>query len=289
MSKILELKNLNFVYGQGTPFEKCAVSNVDLSIEKGELIGIIGHTGSGKSTLVQLLNGLIRPTSGQVILDGEDIWKNPKEIRKIRFKVGMVFQYPEYQLFEETVYKDIAFGPANMGKSGNELHDAVIKAAEFTGLDRELLSKSPFDLSGGEKRRAAIAGVMAMDPEVLVLDEPTAGLDPMGRNVLLSQIVQYHKKRKNTVLLVSHSMEDIARVADRIMVMNSSKLVMFDETKKIFSHSRELEKYGLRVPQITKIMLKLKEKGYDVSDGVLTVDSALSQIYSLLNREGKIW
>lgn len=289
MSKILELKNLNFVYGQGTPFEKCAVSNVDLSIEKGELIGIIGHTGSGKSTLVQLLNGLIRPTSGQVILDGEDIWKNPKEIRKIRFKVGMVFQYPEYQLFEETVYKDIAFGPANMGKSGNELHDAVIKAAEFTGLDRELLNKSPFDLSGGEKRRAAIAGVMAMDPEVLVLDEPTAGLDPMGRDVLLSQIVQYHKKRKNTVLLVSHSMEDIARVADRIMVMNSSKLVMFDETKKIFSHSRELEKYGLRVPQITKIMLKLKEKGYDVSDGVLTVDSALSQIYSLLNREGKIW
>ena len=289
MSKILELKNLSFVYGQGTPFEKCAVSNVDLSIEKGELIGIIGHTGSGKSTLVQLLNGLIRPTSGQVILDGEDIWKNPKEIRKIRFKVGMVFQYPEYQLFEETVYKDIAFGPANMGKSGNELHDAVIKAAEFTGLDRELLSKSPFDLSGGEKRRAAIAGVMAMDPEVLVLDEPTAGLDPMGRDVLLSQIVQYHKKRKNTVLLVSHSMEDIARVADRIMVMNSSKLVMFDKTKKIFSHSRELEKYGLRVPQITKIMLKLKEKGYDVSDGVLTVDSALSQIYSLLNREGKIW
>lgn len=289
MSKILELKNLSFVYGQGTPFEKCAVSNVDLSIEKGELIGIIGHTGSGKSTLVQLLNGLIRPTSGQVILDGEDIWKNPKEIRKIRFKVGMVFQYPEYQLFEETVYKDIAFGPANMGKSGNELHDAVIKAAEFTGLDRELLSKSPFDLSGGEKRRAAIAGVMAMDPEVLVLDEPTAGLDPMGRDVLLSQIVQYHKKRKNTVLLVSHSMEDIARVADRIMVMNSSKLVMFDETKKIFSHSRELEKYGLRVPQITKIMLKLKEKGYDVSNGVLTVDSALSQIYSLLNREGKIW
>ena len=289
MSKILELKNLNFVYGQGTPFEKCAVSNVDLSIEKGELIGIIGHTGSGKSTLVQLLNGLIRPTSGQVILNGEDIWKNPKEIRKIRFKVGMVFQYPEYQLFEETVYKDIAFGPANMGKSGNELHDAVIKAAEFTGLDRELLNKSPFDLSGGEKRRAAIAGVMAMDPEVLVLDEPTAGLDPMGRDVLLSQIVQYHKKRKNTVLLVSHSMEDIARVADRIMVMNSSKLVMFDETKKIFSHGIELEKYGLRVPQITKIMLKLKEKGYDVSDGVLTVDSALSQIYSLLNREGKIW
>lgn len=289
MSKILELKSLSFVYGQGTPFEKCAVNNVNLSIEKGEFVGIIGHTGSGKSTLVQLLNGLMKPTRGQVFLDGKDIWENPKEIRKIRFKVGMVFQYPEYQLFEETVYKDIAFGPVNMGKSGNELDEAVIKAAEFTGLNQELLSKSPFDLSGGEKRRAAIAGVIAMDPEVLVLDEPTAGLDPMGRDVLLSQIVQYHKKRKNTVLLVSHSMEDIARVADRIMVMNSSRLVMFDKTQKVFSHGRELEKIGLRVPQITKIMLKLKEKGYDVSDGVLTVESALSQISSLLNKEGEIW
>ncbi len=289
MSSVLELKNLNFVYGQKTPFEKRAVDNVSLSIEKGEFIGIIGHTGSGKSTLVQMLNGLIQPTEGQVLLDGEDIWQNPKEIRKVRFKVGMVFQYPEYQLFEETVYKDIAFGPTNMGKSEQEIDMAVRKAAEFTDLKPELLQKSPFDLSGGEKRRAAIAGVIAMDPEVLVLDEPTAGLDPMGRDVLLTQIVQYHKKRKNTVLLVSHSMEDIARVADRIIVMNESHLVMFDKTREVFSHGRELEKIGLRVPQITKIMLELKEKGYDVPDGILTVDEAFSALSSLLKKEGKIW
>lgn len=289
MSSVLELKNLSFVYGQKTPFEKRAVDNVSLSIEKGELIGIIGHTGSGKSTLVQMLNGLIQPTEGQVLLDGEDIWQNPKEIRKVRFKVGMVFQYPEYQLFEETVYKDIAFGPTNMGKSEQEIDIAVRKAAEFTDLKPELLQKSPFDLSGGEKRRAAIAGVIAMDPEVLVLDEPTAGLDPMGRDVLLTQIVQYHKKRKNTVLLVSHSMEDIARVADRIIVMNNSHLVMFDKTREVFSHGRELEKIGLRVPQITKIMLELKEKGYDVPDGILTVDEAFSAVSSLLKKEGKIW
>lgn len=289
MSSILELKNLSFVYGQKTPFEKRAVDNVSLSIEKGEFIGIIGHTGSGKSTLVQMLNGLIQPTEGQVLLDGEDIWQNPKDIRKVRFKVGMVFQYPEYQLFEETVYKDIAFGPTNMGKTEQEIDLAVRKAAEFTDLKPELLQKSPFDLSGGEKRRAAIAGVIAMDPEVLVLDEPTAGLDPMGRDVLLSQIVQYHKKRKNTVLLVSHSMEDIARVADRIIVMNESHLVMFDKTREVFSHGRELEKIGLRVPQITKIMLELKEKGYDVPDGILTVDEAFSAVSSLLKKEGKIW
>lgn len=289
MSSVLELKNLSFVYGQKTPFEKRAVDNVSLSIEKGEFIGIIGHTGSGKSTLVQMLNGLIQPTEGQVLLDGEDIWQNPKEIRKVRFKVGMVFQYPEYQLFEETVYKDIAFGPTNMGKSEQEIDMAVRKAAEFTDLKSELLQKSPFDLSGGEKRRAAIAGVIAMDPEVLVLDEPTAGLDPMGRDVLLTQIVQYHKKRKNTVLLVSHSMEDIARVADRIIVMNESHLVMFDKTREVFSHGRELEKIGLRVPQITKIMLELKEKGYDVPDGILTVDEAFSAVSSLLKKEGKIW
>lgn len=289
MSNVLELKNLSFVYGQKTPFEKRAVDNVSLSIEKGEFIGIIGHTGSGKSTLVQMLNGLIQPTEGQVLLDGEDIWQNPKDIRKVRFKVGMVFQYPEYQLFEETVYKDIAFGPTNMGKTEQEIDMAVRKAADFTDLKPELLQKSPFDLSGGEKRRAAIAGVIAMDPEVLVLDEPTAGLDPMGRDVLLSQIVQYHKKRKNTILLVSHSMEDIARVADRIIVMNESHLVMFDKTREVFSHGRELEKIGLRVPQITKIMLELKEKGYDVPDGILTVDEAFSAVSSLLKKEGKIW
>lgn len=289
MSKVLELKNLSYVYGTGTPFEKTAVNNLSLSIEKGEFIGIMGHTGSGKSTLVQMLNGLMKPTSGQVLLDGEDIWTNPKDIRKIRFKVGMVFQYPEYQLFEETVAKDIAFGPTNMGKSGAELEKAVNDAARFTGLKDELLEKSPFDLSGGEKRRAAIAGVIAMNPEVLVLDEPTAGLDPMGRDVLLSQIVQYHKERKNTVILVSHSMEDIARVADKIIVMNKSNLVMFDKTKEVFSKGRELEKIGLRVPQITKIMLELREKGFNVPEGILTVDEAMDCISSLLDKEGKIW
>lgn len=289
MSKVLELKNLSYVYGTGTPFEKTAVNNLSLSIEKGEFIGIMGHTGSGKSTLVQMLNGLMKPTSGQVLLDGEDIWANPKDIRKIRFKVGMVFQYPEYQLFEETVAKDIAFGPTNMGKSGAELEKAVNDAARFTGLKDELLEKSPFDLSGGEKRRAAIAGVIAMNPEVLVLDEPTAGLDPMGRDVLLSQIVRYHKERKNTVILVSHSMEDIARVADKIIVMNKSNLVMFDKTKEVFSKGRELEKIGLRVPQITKIMLELREKGFNVPEGILTVDEAMDCISSLLDKEGKIW
>ena len=285
---ILELKNINYIYGQDTPFEHQAVSNVSFSVEKGELIGIIGHTGSGKSTLVQMLNGLIKPTSGQVVLDGEDIWSKPKEIRKIRFRVGMVFQYPEYQLFEETVYKDIAFGPSNKGLDEQEIDKAVRRAAKFTGLKDEMLQKSPFDLSGGEKRRAAIAGVIAMDPEILVLDEPTAGLDPMGREVLLSQIVQYHKERKNTIFLVSHSMEDIARVADRIIVMNKSELVMFDKTQNVFSRGDELEKIGLRIPQITKIMSKLKKHGIDVSDGILTVEEAASQIVAILKKEGKI-
>lgn len=284
---ILELKNLNYIYGQKTPFEKQAVTNLNMSVEKGEFIGIIGHTGSGKSTLVQMLNGLIKPTSGQVILDGTDIWDNPKEIRKIRFKVGMVFQYPEYQLFEDTVYKDISFGPINKGLNKAQVDTAVRKAAEFSGLSRELLDKSPFDLSGGEKRRAAIAGVIAMDPDILVLDEPTAGLDPMGRDVLLSQIVQYHKERKNTVLLVSHSMEDIARVADRILVMNESKLVMFDETHKVFARGDELEKIGLRVPQITKIMSMLRSRGVDVPDGILTVEDAVNAINELSKKEGK--
>ncbi len=285
---ILELKNINYIYGQDTPFEKQAVSNVSFSVEKGELIGIIGHTGSGKSTLVQMLNGLIKPTSGQVLLDGEDIWSKPKEIRNIRFKVGMVFQYPEYQLFEETVYKDIAFGPANKGLDEKEIDKAVRSAAKFTGLKDELLEKSPFDLSGGEKRRAAIAGVIAMAPEILVLDEPTAGLDPMGREVLLSQIVQYHKERKNTVFLVSHSMEDIARVADRIIVMNKSELVMFDKTENVFSRGDELEKIGLRIPQITKIMSMLKKYGVNVSNGILTVEEAASQLVAILKKEGKI-
>lgn len=286
---ILELKNVCYTYGTGTPFEKKAVNDVSFSVNKGELIGIIGHTGSGKSTLVQMLNGLMKPTSGQVLLDGVDIWDKPKEIRKIRFKVGMVFQYPEYQLFEETVYKDIAFGPTNKGFSAEEIDKEVRRAARFTGLKDELLDKSPFDLSGGEKRRAAIAGVIAMDPDVLVLDEPTAGLDPMGRDVLLSQIIRYHKERQNTVLLVSHSMEDIARVADRIVVMNKSQLVMFDETQKIFARGDELEKIGLRIPQITKIMSQLRKRGVDVPEGILTVDAAVNYLLPLIKKEEKQW
>lgn len=284
---ILELKNICYTYGVGTPFEKKAVNDVSFSVNKGELIGIIGHTGSGKSTLVQMLNGLMKPTSGQVLLDGVDIWDKPKEIRKIRFKVGMVFQYPEYQLFEETVYKDIAFGPTNKGLSAEEIDKEVRRAARFTGLKDELLDKSPFDLSGGEKRRAAIAGVIAMDPDVLVLDEPTAGLDPMGRDVLLSQIVRYHEERQNTVLLVSHSMEDIARVADRIVVMNKSKLVMFDETQKVFARGDELEKIGLRIPQITKIVSQLRKRGVDVPEGILTVDSAVDYLLPFIKKEAR--
>lgn len=286
---ILETKNLTYIYGEGTPFEKKAVNNVNIKIEQGELIGIMGHTGSGKSTFVQMLNGLIKPHSGQVLLNGKDIWEKPKEIKKIRFQVGMVFQYPEYQLFEETVYKDIAFGPKNMGLSDEEVDKSVRRAARFVGLKEELLYKSPFDLSGGEKRRTAIAGVIAMDPDVLILDEPTAGLDPMGRDVLLSQIVQYHKERKNTVLMVSHSMEDLARIADRIMVMNSSNLEMFDTTKNVYSQNKRLEEISLRVPQITKIMAELKDKGYDFSNGILTVEQALEEILTLLKKEGKVW
>ena len=289
MSCVLELKNLSFVYGKGTPFEKRAVDNVSLQITQGELAGVIGHTGSGKSTLMQMLNGLLRPAEGQVLLDGRDIWEQPKKIREVRFKVGMVFQYPEYQLFEETVYKDIAFGAQNRGLEGEALDRAVRDAADFTGLKPSLLEKSPFDLSGGEKRRAAIAGVIAMDPEVLVLDEPTAGLDPMGREVLLSQIMRYHKERGNTVLLVSHSMEDIARVADRILVMNKGKLAMLAPTKEVFRHGDELRAFGLKVPQITTIMQELRRRGFEVPEGVLTVDEAFASLLPLLKKEGVLW
>ena len=278
---ILTAENVSFVYGAGTAFEKQALTDVSFSIESGEFVGLIGHTGSGKSTLVQLLNGLLRPTKGTVSLNGVNIWEKPKKIREIRFKVGMVFQYPEYQLFEETVYKDIAFGPKNMGLKEDEIDKKVRSAAEFVGLKPELLEKSPFELSGGEKRRAAIAGVIAMDPEVLILDEPTAGLDPLGRDVLLSQIRDYHKVRKNTVLLVSHSMEDIARIADRILVMDHGKKVMLDETEKVFSRGRELEAMGLRVPQVTRIMMLLREKGIPVSSQILTVEQAFQEIVRL--------
>ena len=281
---VIETKNLTYTYGAGTPFSKTAIEDVNIAIKKGEFIGLIGHTGSGKSTLIQQLNGLLRPTSGTVLLNGKDIWEKKKEIRKVRFQVGMVFQYPEYQLFEDTVIKGIGFGPRNMGLSQDEVNQRVMQAVDFVGLDHALLEKSPFDLSGGEKRRAAIAGVIAMDPDVLVLDEPTAGLDPQGRDHLLSQIKAYHKQRQNTVILVSHSMEDIARVADRVLVMNESKVFLFDETAKVFSHAKELEQIGLRVPQVTKIMMKLHENGYPVDPAVFTLEQAVKEILPLVQR-----
>ena len=281
---VIETKNLTYTYGAGTPFSKTAIDDVNIAIKKGEFIGLIGHTGSGKSTLIQQLNGLLRPTSGTVLLNGKDIWEKKKEIRKVRFQVGMVFQYPEYQLFEDTVIKDIGFGPRNMGLSQDEVNQRVMQAVDFVGLDHALLEKSPFDLSGGEKRRAAIAGVIAMDPDVLILDEPTAGLDPQGRDHLLSQIKAYHQQRQNTVILVSHSMEDIARVADRVLVMNESKVFLFDETAKVFSHARELEQIGLRVPQVTKIMMKLHDSGYPVDPAVFTLEQAVKEILPLVQR-----
>lgn len=288
MSAVISTQNLTMTYGTNTPFEKSAVNNLNIEINEGEFLGIIGHTGSGKSTLVQMLNGLITPTSGKVLLRGKDINENKKELRKVRFQVGMVFQYPEYQLFEETVYKDISFGPINMGITGDELNKRVMDSARFTGLKKSLLQKSPFELSGGEKRRAAIAGVIAMDPDVLILDEPTAGLDPQGRDMLLNQISLYHKERKNTVILVSHSMEDIARVADRILVMCRGNAEILDTARNVFAQGEKLEKMGLRVPQITKITQKLKEKGIDLPDGILTVDGAFDSIVSLLKKEGEI-
>ncbi len=288
---VITAENVTFTYGKGTSFERTALSGVSFSVEEGEFLGVIGHTGSGKSTLVQMFNGLLRPTSGRILLNGKDIWEQPKKIREVRFKVGMVFQYPEHQLFEETVYKDISFGPKNKGMSEEETDKKVREAAGFVGLSEELLKKSPFELSGGEKRRAAIAGVIAMDPDVLILDEPTAGLDPLGRDALLSEIVTYHKVRKNTVLLVSHSMEDIARISDRILVMNNGRKAMLDTSENIFSQGAELEKMGLRVPQITKVMMLLKQRGISVNTGVLTVEQAFQEILSCLGccGETKKW
>ena len=285
---IIKVENLCCTYGEKTSFEQKAVTNVSFEIERGDFVGLIGHTGSGKSTLVQMLNGLIKPTSGKVYLEDKDIHENPKEIRSVRFKVGLVFQYPEYQLFEETVYKDIAFGPTNMDLSDDEIKERVIKAAKFVGLPDNKLNDSPFDLSGGEKRRAAIAGVIAMDPDILILDEPTAGLDPVGRNVLLSQISQYQKSRNNTVILVSHSMEDVARVTNKVMVMNKGELVLYDKTEKVFSQGDKLMSMGLKVPQITRVTEALREKGINLSSGILTVDRAVHEITELLKKEGKL-
>lgn len=284
---VLETKDLTYTYGAGTPFEKTAVDHVSIGVKQGEFLGVIGHTGSGKSTLIQTLNGLLRPTSGTVLLNGKDIWAEPKKIRSVRFHVGMVFQYPEHQLFEETVLKDICFGPSNMGLSRDECETRARRAARFAGLGEEFLEKSPFELSGGQKRRAAIAGVIAMDPDVLVLDEPTAGLDPRGRELLLTQISEYRRERGNTVILVSHSMEDVARCADRVLVMNSGKAMMLDTARNVFARGRELEAIGLRVPQITGIMLSLREKGFPVNPA-LTVEEALTELRPLLRKGGDV-
>jgi energy-coupling factor transport system ATP-binding protein len=288
MKSIIHTEHLNLTYGIKTPFEKSAVKDLNVDIYEGEILGIIGHTGSGKSSLVQMLNGLITPTSGKVFLNDVDINADKKKIKEIPFKVGMVFQYPEYQLFEETVYKDIAFGPSNMGVSGDELHQRILQSARFVGLEKSLLLKSPFDLSGGEKRRAAIAGVIAMNPDVIILDEPAAGLDPQGRDRLLNQILRYHKESKNTVVIVSHSMEDIARVADRILVMNHGMCEMIDTTKNVFARGEELESMGLQIPQITKIIQSLRAKGIDLPPDILTVEEAYTCIMNLLKREGKL-
>ena len=283
---ILALDNVTYTYGAHSPFEKHAIRGVSLHIEEGELVGIIGHTGSGKSTLVQHLNGLLRPNGGRVLLDGTDIWEKPKQIRDVRFRVGMVFQYPEHQLFEDTIYKDIAFGPKNMGLSEEEIDHRVRQTAAYVGLDESLLEKSPFDLSGGEKRRAAIAGVMAMEPQVLILDEPTAGLDPKGREQILAMIQDYRRTRGTTVLLVSHSMEDVARVADRVLVMADGQVAMFDTVQAVFSRAEELERIGLTVPAVTKTLMLLQRQGVAVDTAAYTVEAAAAQILALLGGDG---
>ena len=280
MNPILEVKNLNYIYSAGTPFEHKALDNVNFAVNRGEFIGIIGHTGSGKSTLMQQLNGLLKPTSGQVLLDGQDIWTDKKLTRQARFRVGLVFQYPEYQLFEETVYKDIAFGPKNMGLKPEEIDRRVREAAGFVGLTEKQLEVSPFDLSGGQKRRVAIAGVIAMEPEVLILDEPTAGLDPVGRAEILGNIESYRKAKNATIMMVSHSMEDVARLTDRLLVMNGSKLAMDGSPAEVFTHAEELVRMGLNIPQVTQVFLHLRAMGLNV-ENVYTIDQAVRQLKAL--------
>jgi energy-coupling factor transport system ATP-binding protein len=280
----IELRNVSYYYSPGTPLQVAALKNINLKIGEGELAGIIGHTGSGKSTLISHFNGLLRPVEGSVIIDGEDLAKDKETLRAARFKVGLCFQYPEAQLFEETVARDIAFGPKNMKLSDEEINERVKKAAEFVGLKPELLEKSPFDLSGGEKRRAAIAGVMAMEPKVLVLDEPAAGLDPGGKNEILSMISEYKKRTGCTVVLVSHSMEDIASVADRVIVMNAGTIAMDGTVDEVFSHSAELRSMGLNVPEITRIFIRLRELGYDVPADVYSVEKGAQILREMIRR-----
>lgn len=284
MKPILQVEDLTYIYSIGTPFEHKALDQVSLSINPGEFVGIIGHTGSGKSTLMQQLNGLLKPTSGRVLLDGQDIWSDKKLTRAARFRVGLVFQYPEYQLFEETVYKDIAFGPTNMGLSKEEIDRRVREAAGFVGLTEKQLEVSPFDLSGGQKRRVAIAGVIAMEPEVLILDEPTAGLDPVGREEILGNIRAYRAAKNAAVLMVSHSMEDVARLTDRLLVMNGSRLAMDAAPGEVFEHVQELLDMGLSIPKVTQVFLRLRSLRVDVKN-VYTIDQAVAELLRL--KEGK--
>ena len=277
LNPVLEIKNLNYIYSIGTPFEHKALDNVSFAVNRGEFIGIIGHTGSGKSTLMQQLNGLLKPTSGQVLLDGQDIWSDRKLTRQARFRVGLVFQYPEYQLFEETVYKDIAFGPKNMGLKPEEIDRRVREAADFVGLTEKQLEVSPFDLSGGQKRRVAIAGVIAMEPEVLILDEPTAGLDPTGRAEILDNIDRYRKAKNATVMMVSHSMEEVARMTDRLLVMCDAHLAMDGTPAEVFANAEELVEMGLNIPQVTQVFLHLRKMGVDIPN-VYTIDQAVAAL-----------
>lgn len=281
MTPILETKNLTHTYGEGTPFQSDAIQNVNLSLERGEFVGIIGHTGSGKSTLIQHLNGLLKPTAGEILLDGKDIWSDKQFTRETRFRVGLVFQYPEYQLFEETTYQDIAFGPKNMGLSKEEIDERVRTAASFVGIPKENLDKSPFELSGGQKRRVAIAGVIAMKPDVLILDEPTAGLDPVGREGILSNIRDYQKAEHATVLMVSHSMEEIASNVDRLIVMNHGTVAMTGTPRAVFGRAEELIAMGLDVPQVTRVFMKLREMGLPVDTSVYTVEQALDALLQM--------
>ena len=281
---VIKTEDLTYIYSKGTPFEKTAVDHVSLSINEGEMIGVMGHTGSGKSTLIQHFNGLLKPESGRIFLDGKDIWEDKTKIRDVRFKVGLVFQYPEYQIFEETVFDDIAFGPKNMGLSEAEIKRRVLETAHDIGLSEELMKRSPFELSGGQKRRVAIAVVMAMEPRVLILDEPTAGLDPAGRDKILNHIIKYHNRTKNTILIVSHSMEDIASFADKILVMNKSELFCYDETEKVFARSEEISSIGLDVPQITRVFTELKHRGLDFVKNVYTVEYAKKLLLKRLNQ-----
>lgn len=285
---ILETKNLTYVYGEGTPFCITAVEDVNISVEKGEFVGIIGHTGSGKSTLVQHLNGLLKPTSGSILLNGEDIHKNKETTRAARFKVGLCFQYPEYQLFESTVYRDIAFGPKNMGLSEAQIKEAVLRAADFVGIRKEWMEKSPFDLSGGEKRRVAIAGVMAMEPEILILDEPTAGLDPHGRARLSDMIENYRRSTGKTVVIVSHSMDDVAEVASKVIVMDHGHTATVGTVGEVFRQAERLMSIGLDVPQITRIFLRLKAQGLPVRTDIYTVDAAKRELLRVLKERGAV-